>query len=104
MQAIVKLGGRQYRVEPQARIKVFNLKGLPGEKCDVREVLMVEDNGQVEVGKPYLPYKVSLEILAQKRGRKGYAIRFFRRGGRRVIRGFCNHYAEVRVNAIEKEG
>ncbi|MFN3821686.1 MAG: 50S ribosomal protein L21 [bacterium] len=100
MNAVIRIAGRQYVVAPQMKMVLPNLAASPGEIKEIKEVLMVNEEGRVEVGSPYLPYKVTLEVLSLKRGPKGYSIRFFRRGGRRVIRGYRAQYVEVLVKSI----
>ena len=55
MYAIIETGGKQYRVEPDEELKVEKLKGQGvGEEVKFDKVLLVNDDGEVEVGKPYL--------------------------------------------------
>ncbi len=104
MFAIVKIAGRQYRVSPEQMLTVERLNAPSGTEYTVQDVMMVSNGEKLEVGQPRLPYRVILELLEHKRGPKGYAYRFFRRGGRRVKRGWRHLQTLVRVKSIEKEG
>ena len=55
MQAVVKTGGKQYRVKPGDVINVEKLDGNAGDTVEFGEVLMVSDSeGKVEVGSPLI--------------------------------------------------
>ncbi|MBM3325872.1 MAG: 50S ribosomal protein L21 [Calditrichaeota bacterium] len=103
MFALVKIAGRQYRVAPEQKLTVEKLTVPTGGEYVVQDVMMVVDGERVEVGQPRLPYRVTLELLSQKPGERGVSYRFFRRGGRRVKRGWRHQQTFVRVKSIEKE-
>ncbi len=102
MYALVKIGGRQYRVEPDEVLKVDRLKAEPGGELIVPEVMMVTDGQEVDVGAPYLPYRVTLEVLEHGRHPKVLSYKFVRRGGVRRTHGHRQDYTLVKVKAIEK--
>lgn len=104
MKAIIKLSGRQYQVVPDGRLRVGRIALEKGAELVVDQVLMVEDGNRIEVGSPTVPYRVTLEVLDQTRGPKGLSYTFFRRGGRRVKRGWRERYSVVRVKSIAREG
>lgn len=104
MYAMVKIAGRQYRVSPNETLKVNRLEGETGDELVALDVMLVSDGGTPEIGRPILPYRVTLELLGSGRGPKGITSRFTRRGGHRVRRGWRHHYSLVRVKSIEKGG
>lgn len=102
MHAFVKIAGRQYRVAPNMTLKVDRLEAETGGSVVIRDVMMVADGANYEIGKPNLPYAVTLELIEQGRGRKGVTYKFRRRGGHRVKHGWRHHFSLVRVKSIEK--
>lgn len=102
MYALVKIGGRQYRVAPNETLRINRIPGEAASDVVVSDVMLVEEGGKFEIGKPYLPYRVTLELLAQGRGKKQSTYHFTRRGGHRVKHGWRNYFSVVRVKSIEK--
>lgn len=102
MYALVKIGGRQYKVSPNETLRINRIHGEVGGEVVLNDVMMVSSEGVVEFGKPALPYTVTLELLGQTRSRKQTTYHFTRRGGHRVKRGWREHYSMVRVKSIEK--
>ena len=71
MYAVVKTGGKQYRVAKDDIIKIERLPGEAGDTITLNDVLMVGDGDKVEVGAPMLDgAAVAGEILEQGRGKK----------------------------------
>ena len=102
MHAFVKIAGRQYRIIPNQTFKVDRLDLEPGSSVVINDVMMVSDGTNIEIGRPNLPYAVTLELLSQGRGRKGTTLKFTRRGGHRVKHGWRHHFSLVRVKSIVK--
>jgi len=102
MYALVKIGGCQYRLTPNETLKVNRLQGEVGSSFVVSDVMLVEDNGVVEVGHPHLPYAITLELLTQGQGKKNTTYHFTKRGGHRVKHGWRNYFSIVRVKSIVK--
>ena len=70
-QAIIKTGGKQYRVSPGDVIRVEKLPGEPNAKIEFEEVLLVGSGDAAKVGTPHVKgAKVSTEIVAHGRGPK----------------------------------
>ena len=71
MYAILKTGGKQYRVTIGDKIDVEKLPIEVGEQVTLSDVLMVEDGGNVSVGKPFVAgAQVVAKVVAQDQGRK----------------------------------
>lgn len=69
--AVVKTGGKQYVVKPGDRLIVEKLEGNPGDVVELKEVLLVNKEGEVKIGTPYVESAVvTAEIIEQKRGPK----------------------------------
>jgi len=71
MYAVIKTGGKQYRVSRDDVINVEKLAGEAGEKIEFNEVLMVGGEGDPVVGTPLIEgARVAGEVVEQKRSRK----------------------------------
>ena len=71
MYALVESGGKQYRVEPDAEIFVEKLAAEPGEVVELDRVALVERNGKVKVGAPWVTgAKVTCRVVSHGRGPK----------------------------------
>lgn len=101
MYALAKIAGRQYRVEPGEVIKVDKLKSEPGTDYIISDVLMYADGDKHEIGDPFVPYKVTLEVIDHGRNRKVTSYRFSRRGGRRRTIGSKKWFTRVKVKSID---
>ncbi len=101
MYAVVKTGGKQYRVEPGHVVEVEYLDGNVGDKIELKEVLLIERDGEVKVGKPSVAgAKVSVEILAQKRGPKLIIFKKIKRHGYRRFKGHRQELTRLKINEI----
>ena len=69
--AVIQTGGKQYRVTPGQTLAVEKLPGEPGDRIEFDEVLLLQDNDTVTVGRPTVPgAKVIAEVLQQTRDKK----------------------------------
>ncbi len=104
MFAVIKTGGKQYRVAAQDTLKVDRLDGEPGQIVQFGEVLVVgADN--VTLGTPTIAgASVAAEVLQQGRGPKVIAFKKRRRKNSRRKRGFRAEYTLVRITEILTDG
>ena len=101
MYAVVKTGGKQYRVTPGQRIKLETLTAEVGDVVDFDEILMVSHDGQVSVGTPHISGgKVSAKVLSHGRGKKIDIIKFKRRKHHMKHMGHRQNYTEVEIIEI----
>ncbi len=101
MYAVIKTGGKQYRVEQGATIRVEKLPGDKGSKVEIGDVLLVGDGETVKVGKPTVPgAKVSAEIVAQELGEKLLVFKFRRRKAYRRKNGHRQQYTALKITEI----
>ncbi|MBU1151854.1 50S ribosomal protein L21 [Patescibacteria group bacterium] len=70
MFAIIETAGAQYKVEKGAKIEVNRMEGKEGSSIKIDQVLLIDDNGKVEVGTPTVGAEVTAKILEHKRGEK----------------------------------
>ena len=101
MYAIVRTGGKQYRVEPGDTIYVEKLKGAAGEKVALDEVLLVGGEGSTRVGAPRVAGASVLGIVVgQGRDRKVRVFKYKKRKHYRRTRGHRQSYTALRIEAI----
>ncbi len=95
MYAIIKTGGKQYRVAPEDVITVEKLVGEPGDTVVISEVLMVADGNEVQVGAPFVEgASVACELVEQTRGPK---IIIFKKKRRKHYRRKKGHRQDLTV-------
>ncbi len=100
MYAVIKTGGKQYRVSEGDTIRVEKLDGEVGSKIELKEVLMVGGES-VTIGKPLVPGAVvTAEIVAQDRAKKIIVFKFKRRKNYRRKNGHRQPYTELRVTGV----
>ncbi|MGC8876728.1 50S ribosomal protein L21 [Thermus sp.] len=100
MFAIVKTGGKQYRVEPGLRLKVEKLQAEPGSQVELPVLLLGGE--KVAVGAPYVEgAKVVAEVLAHGRGKKITVSKFKAKVQYRRKRGHRQPYTEILIKEIQ---
>ncbi|HXG30644.1 MAG TPA: 50S ribosomal protein L21 [Thermodesulfobacteriota bacterium] len=102
MQAVIRTGGKQYRVKPGDVIRVEKITGNQGDTVEFSEVLMVSDNeGAVKVGSPLVGSAlVRGRILREEKGKKVIVFKFKRRKGYRRKKGHRQVYTRVEITDI----
>ncbi len=100
MYAVIKTGGKQYRVAVGDKLKVESLKADEGAKVVLDHVLMIGDGDKVEVGTPTLNKTVEATVLSHGRGKKLRIVKFRRRQNSRTRTGHRQNYTELEITAI----
>ena len=104
MFAVIRTGGKQYRVAAEDVIKVEKVKGDPGEIVQFGEVLVVGGD-DVTLGVPTVAgASVAAEVLEQGRGAKVIAFKKRRRKNSRRRRGHRQEFTLLRVTEILTDG
>src|SRR5258706_7895682 len=104
MFAVIKTGGKQYRVVADDTLKVEKIAGEPGEIIQFGEVLVVGGDS-VTLGLPTVEgATVAAEVLSQSRGPKVIAFKKRRRKNSRRKRGHRQEYTLVRITEILTDG
>jgi large subunit ribosomal protein L21 len=99
--AIIRTGGRQYRVSEGETVRVEKLAGEPGSAVEFSEVLMIGGDAP-KFGKPLVSgAKVTGEVVTQGRGEKLVIFKFKRRKKYRRKNGHRQSYTAVRITGIE---
>jgi large subunit ribosomal protein L21 len=105
MFAIIKTGGKQYKVAANQVIEVERLDGDAGAKVAFDDVLLIGDGEAVMLGAPTVAgASVTGEVVKQARGAKVYAFKKRRRQNSKRIRGHRQHLTQVRIVEILAEG
>ena len=105
MYAVIKTGGKQYRVRPGDVLVVEKLAGEPGEAVAFDQVLMVGEGDAVTVGAPIVEgASVSATLIETRKGEKIKIFKKIRRQGYRRTRGHRQHESVLRVTAIAGGG
>ena len=100
-QAIIKTGGKQYRVELGGVLRVEKLAGEIGSAVSFDEVLFVGQGAQAKVGTPHVAgAAVSAEIVGQGRGKKLIVYKFRRRKNFRRKNGHRQSFTELKITGI----
>jgi large subunit ribosomal protein L21 len=104
MFAVIRTGGKQYRVAAEDVIKIDKIKGDPGEIVQIGDVLVVGGDN-VTLGAPTIAgASVAAEVLEQGRGAKIIAFKKRRRKNSRRKRGHRQEYTLLRVTEILTDG
>ena len=101
MYAVVKTGGKQYRVQEGDILKVEKLSGEVGSKVDLGEVLAVGDGDKVKLGTPTVEKaRVLCKIVEQDRDKKIIVFKKKRRQGYKKKQGHRQAYTALLVDKI----
>ena len=101
MYAVVKSGGKEYRVSKGDLIRVEKLEGKAGDQVVIRDVLMVSDEGKVQIGTPQLTNAVVTgKIVQEAKGKKVLIYKMKRRKNYRRTKGHRQTYTYLRVEDI----
>ena len=103
MFAVIKTGGKQYRVAAEDVITIAKLEGEPGQAVTFDNVLMVSSEGEVRIG-DVGGLTVSGEVVEQTRGPKVIAFKKRRRKNSRRKRGHRQDLTVVRITGIGAAG
>lgn len=100
--AVIRTGGKQYRVTPGQRLVVERLDGEAGDEIAFADVLLVRgEDGAVAVGSPTLEQaSVKAEIADQRRGRKIPVFKYKSKTRYRRLRGHRQHQTHLRISEI----
>ena len=103
MFAVIKTGGKQYKVAKDDVIEVEKIDLEAGKAVEFGEVLMLSDGGKVEVGAPFLVgAKVSAEVVKQTRGDKIIVFKKKRRKNYRRKKGHRQDLTVLKITAIAR--
>ncbi len=101
MYAIVDIAGKQFKVAKDQYIYAPRLEGEAGASVSFDNVLLVENNGSIDIGAPTVQgIKVSGKILEHVKGNKVIVFKKKRRKGYQVKNGHRQQYTKVQIESI----
>jgi large subunit ribosomal protein L21 len=101
MYAIIKTGGKQYRVQSGAQLRVEALLADVGAAVSFDQVLLVGEGDAVKVGAPYVAgAAVKATVVSHGRGEKVHIFKMRRRKHFQKSQGHRQSYTEVRIDDI----
>jgi len=102
MLAVIKTGGKQYKVSPKQKIKIEKIKTPQGKEVIFDNVLLVEKNKKVEIGNPLvMGAKVIGKVLNQGKGNKIIVFKYKPKKRYKIKRGHRQPYTEVEIMDIK---
>ena len=101
MYAVIKTGGKQHKVAEGEILKVEKLKASEGDPIDITDVLLIEKDGEVTLGSPFIEgAKVTAKILRHGKEDKVTIIKMKRRKDYRKKQGHRQNYSEIQIEQI----
>lgn len=101
MYAVVKTGGKQYKVAQGEYLKVEKLEGNEGDSIELDQVLMIADGDKLKIGTPTIDgSKVTATIKSHGRGKKVEIMKFRRRKHHQKRTGHRQYYTEIEITSI----
>jgi large subunit ribosomal protein L21 len=101
MYAVIKTGGKQYRVEEGQYLKLEKLEAAVGDSIDFDQVLMLGEGSDVKIGAPFIDGgKVTARVKSQGRHDKIDVVKFKRRKHYDKRTGHRQYYTEVEITGI----
>jgi large subunit ribosomal protein L21 len=101
MYAVVKTGGKEYRVSKGDFIRVERIEGNVGDQVTLKDVLMVSREGETQLGTPLLANVVIQgEIVQEIKGKKVLTYKMKKRKNYRRFKGHRQAYTYLKVNDI----
>lgn len=103
MYAVIKTGGKQYRVAAGDRLNVETLALEPGSDLQFDQVLMVGEGDAVDVGAPFVAgARVTAKVLEHGRGDKVRIVKFKRRKHYKRQMGHRQNYTRVEITGVAR--
>ena len=101
MYAVIKSGGKQYRVAPGQTIRLEKVTGEVGAKIELGNILLVENDGNVQVGSPLIANaKIEATVVEHDRAKKILVFKKKRKKQYRRTQGHRQDYTAVRIDNI----
>jgi large subunit ribosomal protein L21 len=102
MYAVIKTGGKQYRVTEGQILRVERIQAAEGASIDLEEVLMLAADDQFMIGSPFVAGStVTAIVKTHGRGPKTEIVKFRRRKHHRKRMGHRQAYTELEITAIK---
>lgn len=100
--AIIKSGGKQYRVFEKDRLKIEKVDVKKGSKITFADILLVSDKKKVNVGRPHVKgAKVEARIVDHGKGKKIKILKFKPKKRYKRLRGHRQNFSEIEIEKIK---
>ncbi|MDD3876405.1 MAG: 50S ribosomal protein L21 [Bacteroidales bacterium] len=101
MYAIVDLAGQQFKAKKEASLYVHRLEAEVGQTVEFDKVLLVDNDGKVNVGTPYVKDSlVKAKVLSHLRGDKVFVFKKKRRKGYQKMNGHRQYLTQIQIEEI----
>lgn len=101
MYAIVDIAGQQFKVHKDQKLFVHRLESEAGQKVNFGRVLLIDDNGQINIGAPAIEgAQVSATVLEHLKGDKVIVFKKKRRKGYKKKNGHRQYLTSIQINDI----
>lgn len=102
MYAVIKTGGKQYKVAEGEVLRVEKLNAEVNTTVELTDVLLVSNNGEVKVGTPVVENaKVVAEVIAQDKGKKVVNFKYKPKTGYHRKKGHRQLFTEIKIVSID---
>ena len=102
MYAIVNIAGQQFKVTENQNLYVHRLKGDEGSSVEFNDVLLLDNNGKVQIGSPSLKNaSVKAKVLSHLKGDKVIVFKKKRRKGYKLKRGHRQYLTRIQIESIK---
>ena len=102
MYALIEACGKQYKVEEKDVVFFEKLDVEEGKKVTFDKVILVSDNGKVQVGNPYVKgVKVEGKVVSHGKGKKIIVFKMKPKKNERKKQGHRQHYTKVEITSIK---
>jgi large subunit ribosomal protein L21 len=101
MYAVIRTGGKQYRVSQGETLRVEKLPASAGDKLTFDTLLFADDGGNIQVGRPLVSgVKVEAEVVSQGLGKKIIIFKYKRRKSYRRKQGHRQPFTALKITSI----
>lgn len=102
MYAVIKTGGKQYKVAEGEVLRVEKLNAEVNTTVELTDVLLVSNNGEIKVGTPIIENaKVVAEVIAQDKGKKVVNFKYKPKTGYHRKKGHRQLFTEIKIVSID---
>lgn len=101
MYAIVEIAGQQFKVKKDQKLYVNRLENAEGDSLSFTKVLLIDDDGKVQIGTPVVEdVVVTAKVLKHVKGDKVIVFKKKRRKGYKVKNGHRQHFTQIQIENI----
>jgi large subunit ribosomal protein L21 len=99
--AVIKTGGKQYKIREGEELRIEKIAGDAGDKIKFEVLLMADEEGNdVQIGKPFLASKIDAEIIEQGRAKKILVIKYKPKVRYAKKKGHRQMFTKVKIGKV----